>query len=277
MKTSKWKIIIFSIINYSLTNIIFYIIYFLGEFIIALLPENKIINFFLYYKGFFASSIMLGLTLCFTFQSFFLDLCFERYDDIRLVKLITGIFFLIFNIINLISVCFFHAYYLPSYVVLLIAGILLIIGNYFALQKNTKSKKFENNLDELQSSEDNGRAPKQHKPDILILVLSYIALIAISSCLILFSYDKGYSSGYSNGNVDGYNEAVDTWYDIGFSDAEGKYKVKHNSGDAALVWVADKDSRYHTKESCSNSSSPYLVTVDEAKDMGRKPCKKCYK
>ena len=97
MKTSKWKIIIFSIINYSLTNIIFYIIYFLGEFIIALLPENKIINFFLYYKGFFASSIMLGLTLCFTFQSFFLDLCFERYDDIRLVKLITGIFFLIFK------------------------------------------------------------------------------------------------------------------------------------------------------------------------------------
>lgn len=122
-------------------------------------------------------------------------------------------------------------------------------------------------------------ASKISKPDKynkIILVLSFIAIIAIASCLIFYAYDKGYSEGYSNGNVAWYNDAVDTWYDIGFSDAQGKYKVKHDSDDSALVWVADRDSKYHAKKSCSNSGSPYLVTVEEAEDMGRKPCKKCY-
>lgn len=42
------------------------------------------------------------------------------------------------------------------------------------------------------------------------------------------------------------------------------------------VWISDKGNKYHSNASCSNMTSPYQVTIEEAEAMGRTPCKKCY-
>ena len=46
--------------------------------------------------------------------------------------------------------------------------------------------------------------------------------------------------------------------------------------EAVKVWITEKGKKYHRKSSCSNMKSPWQVTIDEAKKMGRGPCSKCY-
>lgn len=47
--------------------------------------------------------------------------------------------------------------------------------------------------------------------------------------------------------------------------------------ESVLVWVSDDGKRYHRKSSCSGMIDPYQVTINEAKNMGRTACGKCYK
>lgn len=42
------------------------------------------------------------------------------------------------------------------------------------------------------------------------------------------------------------------------------------------VWVSGSGGCYHSKSSCSNMRDPWQVTLSKAKEMGRRPCKKCY-
>lgn len=306
MKASKGKIFLFSIINYTLVNIIFHVIYFLAEYIMGLLSENRVINYLLYYKGFYTSSIILGLILCFSFQSFFLNKAFKKYDDARLVKFISGIFFVIFNTINLISVFFFHANYIPSYATLLIAGIVLLIKNFSALRTNKKSEEsisemflknmeqksntttetfpLENNSPSASNIPDTNKTNDLHKSNIIILILSFIAIIAIASNLIVYAYDEGYSSGYTKGRADGSNAAqvesdnTDDYTKSKDTDSTpvSDKPAKSNKKQQNMVWVNGTGKKYHKRSDCSNMNSAYLVTQEEAEDMGKDPCKKCY-
>ncbi len=48
------------------------------------------------------------------------------------------------------------------------------------------------------------------------------------------------------------------------------------STQATYVYIPQSGSKYHRNSSCSNMSSPSKVTLDEAKQMGYEPCKRCY-
>ena len=43
-----------------------------------------------------------------------------------------------------------------------------------------------------------------------------------------------------------------------------------------LVWVDDTASRYHKKNGCGMDNA-YQVTLEEAEEMGKTPCGRCYK
>ncbi len=43
-----------------------------------------------------------------------------------------------------------------------------------------------------------------------------------------------------------------------------------------MVWIPKSGKKYHSNPKCSNMKDPSHVTIDEAKDRGFTPCKKCY-
>lgn len=43
-----------------------------------------------------------------------------------------------------------------------------------------------------------------------------------------------------------------------------------------MVWVNGTGKKYHRRSDCSNMKNAYQVTVEEAENMGKVPCKKCY-
>ncbi|MGI6700531.1 MAG: hypothetical protein ACOX6G_09530 [Christensenellales bacterium] len=49
------------------------------------------------------------------------------------------------------------------------------------------------------------------------------------------------------------------------------------SSDVTFVWVSRTGNRYHKDSDCSNMKKPIKMTLQEAIDKGRTPCKKCYK
>ena len=46
--------------------------------------------------------------------------------------------------------------------------------------------------------------------------------------------------------------------------------------EAVKVWITKKGKKYHSDPDCSNMKAPWQVTIDEAEDLGRGPCSKCY-
>lgn len=42
------------------------------------------------------------------------------------------------------------------------------------------------------------------------------------------------------------------------------------------VYVSRTGECYHSRAGCSNMKSPMYISIDEAKNMGRRPCSKCY-
>lgn len=43
-----------------------------------------------------------------------------------------------------------------------------------------------------------------------------------------------------------------------------------------MVWVNGTGKKYHRRSDCSNMKNAYQVTEEEAENMGKEPCKKCY-
>lgn len=62
-------------------------------------------------------------------------------------------------------------------------------------------------------------------------------------------------------------------------DSDSKLASELNKKDAVkdnTVWVASKSSKvYHKDKECSGMKSPTSITLDEAKEIGLKPCSKC--
>ena len=57
------------------------------------------------------------------------------------------------------------------------------------------------------------------------------------------------------------------------SDDSDSDSSSSSSGD---VWIPASGSKYHSSKNCSNMKNPHKVTLQEAKDSGYTPCKKCY-
>ena len=49
-----------------------------------------------------------------------------------------------------------------------------------------------------------------------------------------------------------------------------------NTGDSTMVWVDDTAKRYHRKNGCGMDNA-YQVTLEEAINMGKTPCGRCYR
>lgn len=43
-----------------------------------------------------------------------------------------------------------------------------------------------------------------------------------------------------------------------------------------MVWVASSGSKYHSRSTCSNMTSPRQISLDDAKKQGYTACKKCH-
>ena len=43
-----------------------------------------------------------------------------------------------------------------------------------------------------------------------------------------------------------------------------------------MVWIVSTGTKYHSKSTCSQMTSPQKVTIDEAKDLGYTACQKCH-
>lgn len=61
-------------------------------------------------------------------------------------------------------------------------------------------------------------------------------------------------------------------YDSGYSSAGSG----DSSGFDVMVWIPKSGSKYHSRSSCSNMSSPDYVTLGEAIARGYTPCQKCH-
>lgn len=153
-------------------------------------------------------------------------------------------------------------------------------------KSNTTTENFplENNLSSASNIPDTNKTNDLHKSNIIILILSFIAIIAIASNLIVYAYDEGYSSGYTKGRADGSNAAQvesDNTDDYTKSEDTDSTPVsdkpaKSDKKQQNMVWVNGTGKKYHKRSDCSNMNSAYLVTQEEAEDMGKDPCKKCY-
>ena len=49
-----------------------------------------------------------------------------------------------------------------------------------------------------------------------------------------------------------------------------------NEEKVQMVWISSNGSKYHSKSSCSGMKSPRQITIEEAKNQGYEPCKKCH-
>lgn len=128
MKASKGKVFLFSIVTYCLVNLIYNFVYFCVETLMHALSNISIFQLLISH-GFYTASIILALILAFLFQHWFLEKVFNNDEDERRVKFVISIFFIVFNLINLLAVFTIHATYYPTYAVLLIAGIILLFKN----------------------------------------------------------------------------------------------------------------------------------------------------
>nr|WP_308647919.1 hypothetical protein [uncultured Agathobacter sp.] len=66
--------------------------------------------------------------------------------------------------------------------------------------------------------------------------------------------------------------------DYAESDDSDSAAVSDNSDQEQqdMVWVNGTGKKYHRRSDCSNMKNAYQVTVEEAENMGKDPCKKCY-
>lgn len=49
-----------------------------------------------------------------------------------------------------------------------------------------------------------------------------------------------------------------------------------NNEKTEMVWVSSTGSKYHSKSSCSNMTSPQKISLNDAVKQGYTPCKKCH-
>jgi hypothetical protein len=49
-----------------------------------------------------------------------------------------------------------------------------------------------------------------------------------------------------------------------------------DSEQLTMVWVPSSGTKYHSNSSCSNMKSPREISIEEAREQGYEPCKKCY-
>lgn len=153
-------------------------------------------------------------------------------------------------------------------------------------KSNTTTETFplENNSPSASNIPDTNKTNDLHKSNIIILILSFIAIIAIASNLIVYAYDEGYSSGYTKGRADGSNAAqvesdnTDDYTKSKDTDSTpvSDKPAKSNKKQQNMVWVNGTGKKYHRRSDCSNMKNAYQVTVEEAENMGKDPCKKCY-
>lgn len=80
---------------------------------------------------------------------------------------------------------------------------------------------------------------------------------------ITINYATGESSGPSSGSLE------TPTFDIGSDNGS-------SSGSSIMVWIPRTGSKYHSNPNCSNMKDPTKVTLEEAKERGYDPCKKCY-
>ena len=52
------------------------------------------------------------------------------------------------------------------------------------------------------------------------------------------------------------------------------YTSSSSSND--MVWISSSGTKYHRRSNCSNMKNPWQVTLQDAINQGRSPCKKCY-
>lgn len=50
----------------------------------------------------------------------------------------------------------------------------------------------------------------------------------------------------------------------------------NNEEKVQMVWVASSGTKYHSKSSCSNMTSPRQISLEDAKEAGYTACKKCH-
>ena len=43
-----------------------------------------------------------------------------------------------------------------------------------------------------------------------------------------------------------------------------------------MVWIPSSGTKYHSKSSCSNMSSPRQISIEEAQNSGYTPCQRCH-
>jgi hypothetical protein len=107
-----------SILSYIVFNIIYNIVLLLEYLLASLLPIFSLINYILYGAAILCAAYVTHLMI---------DAILKEDHKIYNCYLIEGIFFVVFNAINLISVFFFDADYTYSYILLLLTGIVMIV------------------------------------------------------------------------------------------------------------------------------------------------------
>ena len=127
-----------------------------------------------------------------------------------------------------------------------------------------------------------GKKGKEKKPSAksvfnkwLGIVIAVIAVICVIGA-VKSALDKGNSDNPVLKAVSSITQQDTGASDTAAGTAAGT--AVNTAGDAAaetMVWVSGSGKKYHTKSDCSGMEGAVQITLQEALDQGKEPCKRC--
>lgn len=98
-----------------------------------------------------------------------------------------------------------------------------------------------------------------------------------SICFNVYCYNvqPGITIHYATGDSSGPSTSNEAAEPAG-SSTEASNTDNHSETNEEMVWISKSGSKYHNNPNCSNMKNPTQLTIEDAKQRGYEPCKKCY-
>lgn len=100
-------------------------------------------------------------------------------------------------------------------------------------------------------------------------------ILLIVSCLLVLSSFSALVSGSFTGFLGCLVIAALCIYFFIKSRKNDKYQARRDTDDSRKVYIDDNGSKYHSEMNCCGTANRRLVTIREAKKLGKTYCKKC--
>ena len=162
-----------------------------------------------------------------------------------------------------------------------IPGTGLSYSKSFGGKKKSSKKSSSSKASSSQSASDellNGAKSAAGNSGCIILAIAAVAILALL-VLGIWGLVKLFSNKGSDKKTSDNKAAVESVADNNDSSGQTNSTSSDKSDTVSgseKVWVTASGSKYHSKSDCGGMSNAYEITLEEAKQRGLTPCKKCH-